>query len=427
MTHLLTPELLYCAHMCLVAMSFAAVVYSRDRRCDVHLRQGPFLTEEQGMQELQKFAKTYANKEEWENRADNIRQSILIGAELAPLPSKSPLKPIIHSNRVYNGYTVENVAFESYPGFFVTGNLYRPTKRLASYAAILCPHGHFYPADKEPGGRFRRDMQLRCASLARMGAIAFAYDMVGWGESTQFADYTFPMSHDSLQKAVKYQLWNSIRAVDFLLSLPGVDPERIGVTGASGGGTQTILLAAVDKRIAVSVPVTQVAAHFFGGCICENGMPIHQSPRHLTNNAEIAALFAPRPQLLISVGNDWTKNTPRVEYPYIRNVYALYGTEDQVENSHLQDELHDYGPSKRAAAYRFLARHLHLDLNPILNARGEFDETSITLVRPNSLLVFTAEHPRPSYAIEALDKIDGQSEAATLVASTRTATTLTPP
>ncbi len=370
------------------------------------LRQGAFLTEDEGRLELAAFSKTYTNRVEWENRADNIRQNILIGAELAPLPEKTPLRPIIHSKRSHDGYTVENVAFESMPGFFVTGNLYRPTKKLPSYAAILCPHGHFFPTADDAGGRLRKDMQLRCAAFARMGAIVFAYDMVGWGESTQFENYQFPASHDSLRKEVKYQLWNSIRAVDFLLSLKGVDPKRVGITGASGGGTQTFLLAAVDKRIAVSVPVVMVAAHFFGGCICESGMPIHQSPRHLTNNAEIAALCAPRPQLLISDGDDWTKNNPTVELPYLKHVYALYGAENNVENIHFKDEKHDYGPTKRAAVYRFLAKHLRLDLSPMLDSRGDITEKAITIEKKDRMLVFTPMHPRPSYAIKAIDRID---------------------
>lgn len=384
----------------------AQPLISQSQEKAVTLRQGAFLTEAQGRQELLDFSKTYTNRVEWENRADNIRQNILIGAELAPLPEKCPLRPIVHSRRTHKGYTVENVAFESMPGFFVTGNLYRPTSKLASYAAILCPHGHFFPTADDAGGRLRKDMQLRCAAFARMGAIVFAYDMVGWGESTQFENYQFPASHDSLKKAVKYQLWNSIRAVDFLLSLKGVDPKRIAITGASGGGTQSFLLAAVDKRIAVSVPVVMVACHFFGGCICESGMPIHQSPRHLTNNAEIAALCAPRPQLLISDGDDWTKNNPLVEYPYIRNVYALYGAADKVENVHLESEKHDYGPSKRAAAYRFLAKHLRLDLSAILDAKREITEDAITVEPKEKLLVFTAKHPRPEYAIKAIDRLD---------------------
>ncbi len=369
------------------------------------LRQGQLLTEQQGREELAAFSKTYTNKVEWENRAENIRENILIGAELAPLPEKTALKPIIRSKRRHNGYTMENVAFESMPGFFVTGNLYRPTRKLASYAAILCPHGHFFPNDSSAGGRFREEMQIRCANFARMGAVVFAYDMVGWGESTQFEHYQFPASHDSLAKGVKFQLWNSIRAVDFLLTLKGVDPKRIGITGASGGGTQTFLLAAVDKRVAVSAPVVMVASHFFGGCNCESGMPIHQSPRHLTNNCEIAALCAPRPMILVSDGSDWTKTNDTIEVPYLKNVYSLYGAKDKLEHVHLATEGHDYGPSKRAPVYKFFARHLGLDMRAILDATGEIDDSPVTIERKEQMTVFTPEDPRPAYAIKAVEKL----------------------
>jgi dienelactone hydrolase len=386
--------------LCLFATSLSQVAQQK-----VTLRQDNFLTEEQGKQELISFSKTYSNKAEWERRADNIRKNILIGAELYPLPKKTPLKPIIRSKRVHDGYTVENVAFESMPGFFVTGNLYRPTKLKGPFAAILCPHGHFMPDSLSGGGRFRKDMQIRCAAFAKMGAVVFAYDMVGYGESTQFEHYRFPQSHDSLRKAVKYQLWSSIRAVDFLLTIKGVDPKRIGVTGASGGGTQSFLLTAVDKRVAVSVPVVMVACHFFGGCICESGMPIHQSPNDLTNNADIAALCAPRPQLLVSDGNDWTKNNPQVEYPYIKNVYKLYGAEDRVENAHFPNEGHDYGSSKRAAVYPFLAKHLKLDLSRILDASGKIDESFVTIEKTKDMRVFTEKNPRPAYAIKAIERL----------------------
>ncbi len=390
-------------HLSFIVLAVAVVAQAQGSK--MILRQGQFLTPEQGREELTEFAKTYTNRVEWENRAENIRENILIGADLAPLPEKTPLKPIIHSKRRHNGYTVENVAFESIPGFFVTGNLYRPTRKLPSYAAILCPHGHFMPSDTSPGGRFRRDMQIRCANFARMGAVVFAYDMVGWGESTQFEHYQFPASHDSLAKGVKYQLWNSIRAVDFLLTLPGVDPKRIAITGASGGGTQTFLLTAVDKRVAVSGPVVMVASHFFGGCNCESGMPIHQSARHKTNNCEIAALCAPRPMILVSDGDDWTKTNDTIEMPYLRNVYALYGAADRLDHVHLAKEGHDYGPTKRDPVLRFFAKHLKLDLSAILNGKGEIDDSPVTIEEKAQMLVFTPQHPRPAYAIKAIEKL----------------------
>ena len=347
-------------------------------------------SEDEARKQLAAFAATYSTREQWQARAATIRRGILRGAGLVPPPVPCPLKPIIRGRKVCDGYTVENVAFESLAGFFVTGNLYRPTAPKGKLAGILCPHGHFHPTIG--GGRFRASMQQRCATLARMGAVVLAYDMVGWGESDQ-------TSHkDPIVLAL--QLNNSIRAVDFLISRTRVDAGRIGVTGASGGGTQTFLLTAVDDRIAAAAPCVMVSAHFFGGCVCESGMPIHRSPDHETNNCEIAALAAPRPLLLISDGADWTKNNPTVEFPHIRGVYRLFGAEGKVSNVHLSREKHDYGPSKRQAAYAFFARHLGLSTAGLARADGTVSEDGIRIVPTDALRVFTDRHPRPAGALE---------------------------
>ncbi|MHC4259575.1 MAG: heparinase II/III domain-containing protein [Planctomycetota bacterium] len=355
------------------------------------LCQGNYQSEDQAKVQLARFAKTYSNLAEWKERAKNVREGILRGVELLPMPKKCELNPIIHSKRKFDGYTVENVAFESLPGVFVTGSLYRPLKGNGPFAAILCPHGHW--GSSNDYGRFRPNMQKRCATLARMGAVVFAYDMVGWGDWKD-AGWTHRRP-----KVLKLQTWNSIRAVDFLVSLKNIDSKRIAITGASGGGTQSFLLTAVDERIAVSVPTVMVSAHFFGGCNCESGMPIHKSADHETNNTDIAALAAPRPQLLISNGKDWTKNTPEVEFPYIRNVYKLFGAEDKIENVHLPKEGHDYGFSKRLGAYKFLAKHLGLSLDKVTKSDGTIDESFVVIEKKEALYVFNSQHPRPAHAV----------------------------
>ncbi|KAA5541402.1 acetylxylan esterase [Roseiconus nitratireducens] len=352
---------------------------------------GNYQTEAEAVEQLKRFAATYSNLEQWQERAKQIRQQILTGAGLWPLPERTPLNPVIHKKREYDGYSVESAAFEARPGFFVYGNLYRPLGRSGKHPGVLCPHGHARGPD---GGRLRPDQQHRCATLARMGAVVFSYDMIGFGDSEHQG-----WNHEHPQ-ALTLQTWSSIRALDFLQSLPDVDADRMGVTGCSGGGTQTFLLTAVDDRVKVSVPVVMVSAHFFGGCHCESGMPIHKTPTLETSNVEIAATAAPRPLLLVSVGGDWTKNTPDVEYPYIRNVYRLYDAEDNVENVHLPDEGHGYQINKRQAMYPFMVKHLGLDDSGVLDpATGQFDESANTIESIQPMRVFDQEHPLPKDAL----------------------------
>ncbi|QRR03746.1 alpha/beta hydrolase family protein [Dyadobacter sandarakinus] len=358
------------------------------------LCQGAYFTEAEGKDFLEKHKVT--SRPQWEARAAEIRKQIREGMGLTRLPPRPTSKPTIHSKHEMDGYSIESVVFESLPGIYVTGNLYRPLKKQASYAGILCPHGH----GDNPEGRFREQTQKRCAALAKMGAVVFVWDMVGQGDSRQ-CDHKMPL-------ALKLQTINSIRSLDFLLSLPGIDPERIAVTGESGGGTQSFILTALDDRIKVAAPVVMVSAHFFGGCVCESGLPIHKKGSYQTNNVEIAALAVPRPLLLVSDGDDWTRNTPQVEYPFIKNIYTLYGKPDRVEHVHLPDEKHDFGPSKRKAMYAFMSKNLGLDLKAISDAQGNIDENSIKVLDQKDLAVYNAAHPLPANALsgnEALIKV----------------------
>ena len=349
----------------------------------------PPIPEAEGKSNLVKYAATYHDLRSWEQRAARIKANMLQALQLYPLPAHTPLKPITTGKKQMDGYTVENIAFESMPGFWVTGNVYRPANNgKKKVPGILVPQGHF---GKPAEARAEADWQSLCAGLSRMGAVVLAYDMVGYSESNQ-CEHQLPI-------ASKIQTWNSMRAVDYLLTQKEVDPKRIAITGASGGGTQTFLLTALDKRIAVAAPVVMVSAHFFGGCVCESGLPIHTGNGIETNNAEIAALAAPRPMIIVSDGKDWTKNVPEVEFPYIKNVYSLYNAGDKVNNVHFPEEGHDYKLSKRKPVYAFLARHLGLDLSRITNASNQIDESFVTLQSFDDLKVFSGSVQRPGYGV----------------------------
>ena len=346
------------------------------------LCMGGHWSEDEANLKMKEFRSSWNDLESWEARANMIREGIIKGMQLEKMPViEGTFNTLIHHRREMDGYVVENIAIESFPGFWITGNLYTPLHPEEKNPAVLCPHGH------APDKRFTADVQIRSAALARMGAIVFAYDMVGFGESHQ-VNHKMPI-------ALVLQTYNSGRVLEYLLSRPDVDPEHIGMTGGSGGGTQTFMLTAIDERITVSAPVVQVSAHFFGGCVCESGMPVHKSEHHQTNNVEIAALCAPRPLLLVSNGADWTRNTPRIEFPYIQEVYALYNAENRVENVHLPLEKHDYGPSKRAAAYNFLGHHLALNMGALPYDKG-YREDFVMILEPDQLKVFDTDNPLPA-------------------------------
>lgn len=301
----------------------------------------------------------FGNRREWERHAAWLREHLRVSLGLLPEPRRTPLHACIDSRFDGDGYTCERVHFQSLPGFYVTGNLFRPrpegrAPRRTRYPAVLNAHGHWPDGrcyDHSPLGRIVN----RCINLAKQGYVAFAYDMIGYNDACQW-EHRSPVERDSLWglSLMGLQSWNSIRALDFLAALPDVDPKRLGMTGASGGGTQTFILNAVDDRLAAAAPICMVSASFQGGCCCENAPLLRLGP---VSNVEIAALLAPKPQLFGSCTGDWTTNTLAVELPAIRRLYRLYGAEKRVFGRHV-DSGHNYNQALREAVYGFFAHTL---------------------------------------------------------------------
>lgn len=322
---------------------------------------------EDGQKMISWLTSLYNNKTEWEARRDTLRKEVRerLGIDkLLPLCSKE--KPEYSKIRKFDGYTVQNFRLKTVNGHTVCGSIYAPTSK-GKHPLIICPNGHF------SNGRYGKVQQLRLGTLARMGAICVDYDLWGWGES---ADEVGSKAHQTPEAHVMQAL-NGIRILDWMIQRKDVDTKRIGVNGGSGGGTQTVLLTVLDDRFTAANPVVSVSSWFDGGCPCESGMPI-QLAGGGTCNAELAAMFAPKPMMLVSDGGDWTSTTPELEYPYLQRIYGFYGATDKVSNIHLPKERHDFGDNKRNAVYKFFIDTFKLDASKL-------DESKVTIEDENAL------------------------------------------
>ncbi len=360
--------------------------------------------------------------EAWQERAVSLRTAMRVALGLWPMPTKTPARAVVHGKREMDGYTIEKVYFESFPGFFVTGNLYRPARSTGRCPGVLCPYGHFTNgrfgarnpdelrrlivagAERfEDGGR--NSIQARCVQLARMGCVVFNYDMIGYCDSVQISyelAHRFakqrpemispdrwglfsPQAESHLQSVMGLQTYNSIRALDWLESLPDVDSQRIAVTGASGGGTQTFVLCALDPRPAVAIPAVMVSTAMQGGCTCENAslLRIHEG------NVAFAALFAPRPLCLISA-DDWTHEMASKGFPELAQHYEMLKAPGQIAHHPFLHFEHNYNYVSRAVMYSWLNQQFHLGL------REPIVEEDYPWQGQQELTVWDDEHPRPS-------------------------------
>jgi dienelactone hydrolase len=359
--------------------------------------------------------------EQWEDRRDFVQRQLRVSQGLWPMPTKTPLNAVIHGQIDQGDYTIEKAYFESAPGFFVTGNLYRPKHVSGKVPAVIFPHGHWTDArfliqpDKyvreeiatgqerfEQGGKSR--FQSMCVQLARMGCVVWQLDALSDSDSKQLGPeivHKFakqrpemnrtegwglysPQAEANLQSVMGLQTLNSIRSVDFLLTLPEVDPTRLAVTGSSGGGTQTMLLAATDPRVALSYPVVMVSTSMQGGCTCENATLLRVN----SGNVEIAALFAPKPQGM-NTANDWTKEMATKGFPDLQALYKLYGKKDNVTLQRGEHFPHNYNAVTRSGFYAVLNKHFKLGFEtPII-------ERDYQPLPKEKLTVWDESHPAP--------------------------------
>ena len=361
---------------------------------------------------------------DWKTTAEALRERILVSAGLWPLPEKTPLNPVVTGRIDRGDYTVEKVYFASRPGHYVSGNLYRPKDFKGRTAGVLCPYGHwaqgrFYDAGEKLAAEqlktgaevhlsaSRSTLQARMVQLARLGCTVFHYDMVGRADSTViphaegFNDVTAELW---LHNKFGLQTWNSVRALDYLLSLPEVDPDRIGVTGASGGGTQTFFLGAIDSRPTAAFPAVMVGTEMQGGCVCENASYL----RNTVNNVAFAAAFAPRP-LAMSAAKDWTIDLETRGLPEMRSIYQLFRHPELVQARTWANFPHNYSQPSRLMMYEWFNVHLGLKQpSPIV----EQDFWPLTTAE---LAVFDSDHPVPSEAVvtEVLrERMTEQAQAA---------------
>ena len=336
-------------------------VKQNDRYYKIKPYEYPRRQAEDGVKLINWLSSLYNDRSSWEARKDSLRSEVrqLLGIDqLLPLCAQEA--PRYTKIRKFDGYSVQNFCLKTVNGHTVCGSIYAPLSK-GKHPLIICPNGHF------TNGRYGTVQQQRLGTLARMGAVCVDYDLWGWGES---ADEVGKEAHQTAEAHVMQAL-NGIRILDWMIQRKDVDTQRVGVNGGSGGGTQTVLLTVLDDRYTAANPVVSMSSWFDGGCPCESGMPI-QLAGGGTCNAELSAMFAPRPMMVVSDGGDWTSTTPEVEFPYLQRIYGFYNAQDKVSNIHLPKERHDFGPNKRNAVYRFFIDTFGLD-------ESKLDESKVTI------------------------------------------------
>ena len=316
-------------------------------------------------------AKTSA---EWAAKRPKLKEQFLEMLGLSPLPEKTPLKAAVTGTLERGGVVIENVHFQSKPGLYVTGNLYRPKDVPAGkkLPAVLYVCGH--------SGRGRDGNKTAFQDhgmwFGSNGYVCLVVDTLQLGEVAGKHHGTYNLNRfwwqDRGYTPAGVECWNGVRAIDYLISRPDVDAEKIGVTGISGGGATTVWVAAADERVKVAVPVSGMSdlesyvtnKVINGHCDCMFYVNTYQ-----WEWTTALALHAPKPLLFANSDTDpiFPMDGNRRIIARMRTCYDMLGKKDLVEE-HVSKGGHDYRPDLRLAIFGFLNKHLKGDTSPIKDA-----------------------------------------------------------
>jgi len=279
--------------------------------------------------------------QEFKTHQEMLRRKLLTCASLWPLPERPPLDPHLSPPLDHEWCTVRRVAYQLWPEVYSTGLLYMPKEFAERPApAVLCPHGHW------PHGNADPEVQRRCLTLAQMGYVVFS------SSQNHYEDLAWGISHQTLM------IWNNVRALDLLESLPEVDKTRIGVAGESGGGLQTQMLVAVDTRVKAATIVgmtcdyREILFPASNHCACNHFPNIM---RH-ADGPELAALGLPAATQFLTM-NDWTATFEQTNYPSIRRLYEDNALGRRTD-CHYEPTCHAFDKSKRERMYGWMEKWL---------------------------------------------------------------------
>lgn len=316
--------------------------------------------------ELRKNDKAPATLDEWKKQRDELRKNLLAAwGGTAAFPEKPcPLDPQQHGEPLKrDGYTVEKITIQTRPNVRMTANLYVPdaAKQGKKLPAILQVHGHWKGAKQDPV------VQSRCIGAAKLGFVVLCVDAFGAGErgvGTALGEYHGDMTAATLLPVglplSGLQVYENMRAVDYLESRPEVDKDRIGITGASGGGNQTMYAGAWDERFKCVVPVCSVGNYQAylqtACCMCE----VVPGALKFTEEWAVLALTAPRALMVVNATKDgiqFSVGEAKKSLALTGPVYKLFGKPDNLRHAIFEGP-HDYSKAMREAMYGFMTLHL---------------------------------------------------------------------